>query len=406
MKSTSIYLYVVISIISSVTLGGYFLENIGIPYVSNGGPAFVKIHIYAYTIMFSFAIVTLKLGPRWFELPLGKLNSIWYVSILSLLFVVVYGFVRHGTSGMAYLINTFLSPLLLIPLLSIISKDQASKLQKLIAYLILINSIIAIIEYLLHFRVVNVEFNSFSFFRSTALLTHPLNNALITASLAILIFNRSVVPSFLYVLIILLSLFSFGGRAALVIFSVTVFLYCLPVLWRFCTTGVNGDKFKISMLLLLGYFSLLIFIFVLIDSNISDRIMSKLYIDSSASARIDVFYLFEQLSISEWIFGASDRLLESIELYIGIKVIENYIIGWIFTFGLLGMIPLTVCVFLPMFFFAINGRYSDKLAMMTFFVISLTNNSLTTKTPVLLLFLCILYLRYKECQDETKSINY
>ncbi|TKF22569.1 hypothetical protein FCV43_06015 [Vibrio genomosp. F6] len=400
MKSTSIYLYVVISIILSVTLGGYFLENIGIPYVSNGGPAFVKIHIYAYIIMFSFAIVTLNLGPRWFELSLGKLNSVWYVSILSLLFVVVYGFVRHGTSGMAYLINTFLSPLLLIPLLSIISKEQASKVQKLIAYLILINSIIAIIEYLLHFRVVNVEFNSFSFFRSTALLTHPLNNALITASLAILIFNRSVVPSFLYVLIILLSLFSFGGRAALVIFSVTVFLYCLPVLWRFCTTGINGDKFKISMLLLLGYFSLLIFIFVLIDSNISERIMSKLYMDNSASARIDVFFLLEQLSMSEWVFGASDRLLESIELYIEIKVIENYIIGWIFTFGLLGMIPLTICVFLPIIFFAINGRYPDKLALMTFFIIGLTNNSLTTKTPVLLLLLCVLYLRYKELKEK------
>ncbi|RBW63658.1 hypothetical protein DS893_18465 [Vibrionales bacterium C3R12] len=400
MKSTSIYLYVVISIILSVTLGGYFLENIGIPYVSNGGPAFVKIHIYAYIIMFSFAIVTLNLGPRWFELSLGKLNSVWYVSILSLLFVVVYGFVRHGTSGMAYLINTFLSPLLLIPLLSIISKEQASKIQKLIAYLILINSIIAITEYLLHFRVVDVEFNSFSFFRSTALLTHPLNNALITASLAILIFNRSVVPSFLYVLIILLSLFSFGGRAALVIFSVTVFLYCLPVLWRFCTTGINGDKFKISMLLLLGYFSLIIFIFVLIDSNISERIMSKLYMDNSASARIDVFFLLEQLSMSEWVFGASDRLLESIELYIEIKVIENYIIGWIFTFGLLGMIPLTICVFLPIIFFAINGRYPDKLALMTFFIIGLTNNSLTTKTPVLLLLLCVLYLRYKELKEK------
>lgn len=98
------------------------------------------------------------------------------------------------------------------------------------------------------------------------------------------------------------------------------------------------------------------------------------------------------MTVSEWIFGASHRLLESIELYIGINVIENYFIGWIFTFGLMGTIPLSICVFLTLYYFAKNGDIASRLVVVTFMIVGLTNNSLTTKTPVLLLLFSVLYL--------------
>ena len=80
------------------------------------------------------------------------------------------------------------------------------------------------------------------------------------------------------------------------------------------------------------------------------------------------------------------------ELYIGINVIENYLIGWIFTFGLVGTIPLFLVVYVPLTYFAMTGNLIERMSVFSFAVISITNNSLTTKTPTLLLLFTCLYL--------------
>ncbi|HFG1600218.1 TPA: VpsF family polysaccharide biosynthesis protein, partial [Vibrio cholerae] len=261
-------------------------------------------------------------------------------------------------------------------------------------------------EFLTNSRIIEVEFKDFSYFRSSALLTHPLNNSLITVSLSLLLFNKTFLPGIIYILITLLALFSFGGRSALVIFVFVLFIYCFPKMWKFMTSGVKANKKRVALFMLPGYLAILSFLMILINSGITERIMSNLYIDGSASARIDVFFLLEQLTVSEWIWGASHRLLESIELYIGINVIENYFIGWIFTFGLIGTIPLTMCVFLPLYYFSKNGDYSSKLSVLIFFLVGITNNSLTTKTPVLLLLFCVLYLKLIQVdRRESESIK-
>jgi len=390
--TNNVYFSILMAITSSVIFGSYLLENFGVPYVSDGGSPLLKIHLYSYIIMLSYFIVSIKMGWAWLYNTLDKYFQAWLISLFCVLFVIIYGYFRHGVSGMAYMVNTFLVSLIIIPLISILSSCQAERILRLVSYLILINSIIAIFEFLTNYRFVDVEFKDFSYFRSSALLTHPLNNALITVSLSLVLFNRTFLPGVVYVLITLLALFSFGGRSALVIFLFVLFIYCCPKLWKFITSGVKANKKRVALFTLTGYLSIFIFFAVILNSGITERIMSNLYIDGSASARIDVFFLLEQLTVREWILGASHRLLETIELYIGINVIENYFIGWIFTFGLVGAVPLAICVFFPLYKFAMNGDYSSKLSVLLFLLVGITNNSLTTKTPVLLLLFCVLYL--------------
>lgn len=406
MLNVNVYFSVMMALISSVIFGSYFLENLGIPYVSDGGSPLLKIHLYSYIILLSYFMVSIKIGMTWFSNKLGEYSNIWLISLSCLSFVIIYGYFRYGTSGMAYMVNTFLVSLMIIPLISILNHSQVDKILKLVSYLILINSVIAIFEFLTNSRVIEVEFKDFSYFRSSALLTHPLNNSLITVSLSLLLFNKTFLPGIIYILITLLALFSFGGRSALVIFVFVLFIYCFPKMWKFMTSGVKANKKRVALFMLPGYLAILSFLMILINSGITERIMSNLYIDGSASARIDVFFLLEQLTVSEWIWGASHRLLESIELYIGINVIENYFIGWIFTFGLIGTIPLTMCVFLPLYYFSKNGDYSSKLSVLIFFLVGITNNSLTTKTPVLLLLFCVLYLKLIQVdRRESESIK-
>lgn len=189
------------------------------------------------------------------------------------------------------------------------------------------------------------------------------------------------IPVALYVSVIVLALFAFGGRAALGIFLLGNFLMLLPKLRDFLGQGVRYHKLKFAYLQALVYFSVIAVILTIVLSPIGERILSKLYIDKSAEARFDVFILLEQLSPSEWVFGASHGLLSDIAFYIGINVVENYLIGWVLNFGLLGCIGLLLATYTVPVRLICRQEFPAQVALLSFMLISLTNNALTVKTP-------------------------
>ncbi|BCN25935.1 VpsF family polysaccharide biosynthesis protein [Vibrio alfacsensis] len=376
-------------------LGGYMLEGMGVKYVSEGGTPLLKIHAYSYIILLATVFCTLKEGVKVQLQRLDTLKASWMLSVILVSFVIVYGLARYGTSGMAYIIDTFLTPLLFLLLLTRLNADECLRLVSLIAFLLLFNSTIAIVEFISSTRLVDVEFSSFGYFRSSALLTHPLNNALITAGLTLLVFNKSRIPSIIYLAITLLAMFAFGGRAALGILLAFSLIASIPYIFGFFTYGIDISKQRFAVMLCILYFSIIIVGFVLIESGITERIISKLHIDGSASARFTVFYLLDQLSPNEWLLGASDNLQSAIELYLGISVIENFIIAWIYKFGLLGMIPLLTMVLLTLYSLSLKSRGLAYFSVLIFLIVSTSNNSLSTKTPALLLMFSSLYLCFR-----------
>ncbi|MFT6918357.1 MAG: hypothetical protein ACJA2G_000970 [Cognaticolwellia sp.] len=389
------YSLVTLILLSSFVLGGYVLEDLGVQYVSEGGPVLLKIHLYSYLTFLGTAIIFFRIGISSAIISLGEFAKNWCLSFLLLGFVIVYGVVQYGTSGMAYLVDTFLTPLFFLLLLSRLSKFQCEKLLTFVAYLLLFNSFVAIIEFFTQSRLVDVEFKSFSNFRSTAFLTHPLNNALITAGLALLVFNRTSVPAVVYFSITILALFAFGGRAATGTLLLFFALAMVPYLFRFISFGAAISKQRFATMLCILYLSIIVLTYTLAESGITERISSKLHIDGSASARFDVFYLLDQLTFSEWIFGASENLQNAIEIYLGISVIENFLIAWIYKFGLLGAIPLFAMVMLIIFSLVLRVRGLAFFAVPVFLIVSISNNSLSTKTPALLLIFSVLYLCFR-----------
>ncbi|MDN3473547.1 VpsF family polysaccharide biosynthesis protein [Pseudoalteromonas sp. APC 3355] len=394
MNSQTMYRAMLFVFISSFILGGYLLEDLGVKYVSDGGSPLVKIHIYSYVLLFFTVLLTLKKG---ISKPLGnlkELKSAWLISSLSVSIVVLYGLYRFGTSGMAYLIDTIVSALLAIYILSQLTNEHKDKLLKLVAYLLFINAVIAILEFILGKTLVDVSFSSFSHFRSTALLTHPLNNALITASLALLLLNKTKIPVFIYFTVMLIALFAFGGRGAAGMFLAGFVIMTLPNSMRFFTAGIKMSKLKFALAQAFFLLTLIVIILILTLTPVGERIISKLYIDGSAQARFDVFIILEQLSISEWLLGASASIMNNIEFYIGINVIENYVIGWVVSFGLFGTILLLLSSFLISIKMVWKNDIYMQVSLLVLFAVSLTNNALTTKTPVIMLFFSCLYLVY------------
>ncbi|WP_286247125.1 VpsF family polysaccharide biosynthesis protein [Pseudoalteromonas sp. MM1] len=393
MKSESIYRVMVFTFLTAFIFGGYLLENVGIKYVSEGGNPLVKIHISTYILMLTVAIFTLRRGINVPLTSLKELRASWLISFLCILLVIFYGLIRFGTSGMAYLVDTMVAPLLGLYLLSQLSITHKNKLLTLLAYLLFINSAIAILEFILGSTLISVEFSSFSHFRSTALLTHPLNNALITAALAPLLMSYTRIPYLIYFTVVTLALFAFGGRAATGIFMLGVFILIAPKVPAFMAAGVRVSKMRFAVIQALAFFASIFTILVITLTPIGARILSKLHIDGSAQARFDVFIILEQLSLREWFLGASQTLLENIAFYIQIDVIENYIIGWIVSFGIICTVFLFLsCYKLPLKIALGKNRNSAKIALIVFILVSLTNNALTTKTPALLFLISAMYL--------------
>ncbi|HGF7511333.1 exopolysaccharide biosynthesis protein VpsF [Vibrio cholerae] len=404
MSERNLKRWMILILSSAFVLGAFLLENMGVQYVSEGGNPILKIHVYSYLAMGIFALVLFRVGLLNFIKPLHELKRVWLLSIISIVAVILYGLVRFGTAGLAYLIDSIFIPLLLVPLILRLSDSDKIYLLSLLSYFIFINACVAIVELILAQSIVAVEIGGFSTFRSTAFLAHPLNNALITASLTLLLMRYTKIPAVLYVSIVVLALFAFGGRAALGIFLLGIFFLVLPKLRLFLGNGLYYSKLKFAYLQALVFFSVITVILMIVFSPIGERILSKLHIDNSAEARFDAFILLEQLSSSEWLFGASHGLLSDIVFYIGINVVENYLIGWVLNFGLLGCIGLLLSTYLVPLMLVYKQEWSAKIVLFSFILISVTNNALTVKTPALMFLMVVLSCCYRSSNQNLNII--
>lgn len=387
-----VYFSLICAVSLAFFLGSFVLETLGIQYISEGGSKIFKIHMYSYVILVVFAITALRFGPKNMINELGPMKRYWWLSFSLIFLIIIYGVTTLGLSGLAPLVDTMLIPLLVAPLVMLLTKPQKSKIISFFAWLILLNSFIAITEYFLKkhlFIVLYIDTLQFNYFRAFAFMAHPLNNAMITAALAPILMTSTRVPPPIYFSIVLLALFAFGARAATAVFILSSFALSFEKIKLFCTTGVEVNKKQFAFLYAVFLLASITGFFILIYTSIGDRILDKLYIDGSAKARFDVFFLLEQLSFKEWLFGASSSLLLNIEHFIGIMVIENYVIGWILFFGSIVAVLLLITIFsIPFKAFMIGGA-AIKITIFSFALISISNNSLSTKTPALFFLLII-----------------
>lgn len=374
--------------------GAYLLEVIGIQYVSEGGFVLFKIHVYSYILLAIFLLNLARIGVSGFLHRLGNVRKYWLMAMSATIIVMCYGLYRFGTSGMAYMIDTIFSPLVLVSLVISLNYKYKETLIRVMAYFIFINSLLAILEFILSKSIIPVEFSSFSFFRSTAFMAHPLNNALITATLALALSDKTKVPPIIYISTALLALFCFGGRGSMGAFVIGLIVVSLPAFYQFLTIGVKTSKMKLAITQLIVFICVIFLIYIVLYTGISERILSKLYVDNSAQARFDVFILLDELSFGEWIFGASRQFLDNIFYISGVLVVENFFIDWILKFGL----PLAVLLIfglLGLFMHLTQWKMPLMVMIGVFILASITNNSLSVKTPAILFLMLVLSANYQ-----------
>lgn len=385
---------------SAVCLLGVFLRIVvsepvlyalGIDYAGDAGSNILSnIHIGSYVIFMSFALLLADKGRA-----LNNAAKVFHerriFSLMLLLTVFLFAYwALRGSRGVGLLIDTHLP----IPMTAIVlSYAPRSHCRKAVAFLIgfaLVNSLLGIAEALGKFRFLTLDPESpvhfEEHFRASALLGHPLANAVFTVislSIVLALKQRPVLKTIASA-VFLVSLVGFGGRAAIVlgVFIVGVFIInSLRASLRQMTAGRFFTLMAGTMatpLLLIGIF------YGAVEAGMGERLLDlRSFADASAEARVLVFDVFKYMTTSDVVFGIPsdqvNRIVERMGETSGMADIEN---PWVLMFVQLGAIFFSVWLLMTIAF--IRELMRDKsfllrLAILSYFILASSFNSFGRK---------------------------
>lgn len=381
----------------AVVIGGPLLETLGIAYVSRGGMLLEKLHPSTYVILAAFGGFLASRGD-----PVAFVQRRWpwqggeLFFLGALAVVAALGVALHGTSGLAYLVDTFVAPVLFALMLPHVSSRTRGRIFQAVLWLLTLNAVIALVEYAGRQPLIGFLQWAGDEFRSSALLGHPLNNALITVPAAVLGFHLAtavrggpVLPPAL----LCLALLAFGGRAATMValLGVGALVVLDLALGLARRTLTIGRVVLYLSLVLAGPTALLA---VLGGTSLGQRILERFYLDPSAQARLEVFDIFNHIGTDQLWFGIDGNRIAAVlefESPMHIMVIENFWIFMIINLGIVGFTILAAGFIVFLVKLARSGDHVQAVTVLTFIVVASSNNSLASKTTALTILVALVF---------------
>jgi len=314
----------------------------------------------------------------------------WYIGIILVLYFFARFILRYGESY--NLLNNLLIPsLMLFWGYDMLERGNSREVLFLLLGLYVLEVALAIIErstgtlYFPYSLYNPDDLNGTTYgdyFRSNALLGHPLSNALFVATLMIFILKSKLNNLFKYSLYFagLLAIFCFQARGALL----------LSIVFFIISNIINRDLGIKSFLLriipiFIGYFV----ISYLLENGYGDRIvgLGSLSEDESAMARVEAYLYMMQIDSSNLFQGIG---IESF----GENHIENWVLIYVLQYGIIPAILIVICI-ISLCFHALKGYdWVSKFCLFGLFIsVASTNNSLANWTPAFPLFIicCLLF---------------
>jgi hypothetical protein len=255
--------------------------------------------------------------------------------------------------------------------------------------LILINSVIAIFERLYNFNLFPIKQTFGEQFRSTALLGHPLNNALITLSfiLFVLVIDMKHVNKIICLGILFLAMFCYGARGSLLAGILGVILFYIGPI--FFSNNTYFSKFNKLTTIAFVFILIVCFSYIFLFTLFGERFRETIKDDGGSSqVRLETLNLIDFNNLSNFYWPISTQYTNSLTDKAGVDIIENFIIIWIFKFGLIFTIILIYFLFRFLFSNSIiKNKIYKLLILLIFFGAAATNKSLGSITNALLFFI-------------------
>jgi hypothetical protein len=386
-----------LSILALFLLSGPMLNLLGVPYDAPGGSPLVKIHPASYLSMAALAawIVT-DGGPSafcartWHESP-GLLVLFLAIGLLTFQVLAVQ------KTPISQVTDNFVLTACLFASLVRLGPRELKFLALIVQAVLVVNSLLGYAEVLGGFRLTPLSVNGEVLawdWRATALLGHPLMNAMATSiCLVSLALGAGPFRQRTRVLLVLFhfgGLFFFGGRTAIVLSAVA-----LTAIVAFSGARLLlGRRFSLAVAagVILALTLLIIGAFLAVDGGLIDRIIGRFMDDEgSAMARVAMLSIFRDMSWPEIWFGPNVAAVKAMLPRIGTPLaIESAYVGFVAFYG--GFVTLFFLMGLAAFFVELVRRFGSPVLMPLgiYFVMSTAISSFSTKSLELALLTTLL----------------
>jgi hypothetical protein len=369
------------------TLSANLLDKV-VNYSADGGFILAKIHPSTYGI-FAVLIATLlstriELGD-WEVRALRALMTFVVVMTAISIFAVLMG--HSGSIG--YLVDSYLAACASAALMLFFPQAWREWLGSSLLVFIAASACLALVEFVLHVRFLPYPFEELSF-RPTGLTEHPLVLGLFSAvGISFVAASRwRGIAKALIITIMLLGAFASGARVASIVAAAGALA---AIVFHDWPAASPQTRLRMKAISLLGVALIVPMALVILFSlGLFGRFQNGL-IDESALARVNIYRLFDLVSWNEILFGADIGDIRRLaRFHFDLEFIESSLVMFVFQFGLFGTVILLL--FLARTFVVLlsgAGRYV-YIGTAAFFIIAFGNNSLSTKTPNILMVVLLI----------------
>lgn len=328
-----------------------------------------------------------------------------------LLFIIIYWLFKvatdHTPGAVVLGITLFLPILIYLSFISRIRDRDLHHFKRIFYGVYLLECGIAIIErFILHSTIFVSTFSDVSAkqeqitqfsmedlleFRAIGLYGHPLQNALIVFVflLFILVYERNTRTKMLLSTIGVLAIFCFNARAAILISTASIALYCFHLFQE------NSTRYGTKLNIFVGYFLIMIVFYVFYSSGlIGGRLLSMgIYDDNSAATRLRVFNVFEYCDWKELFFGINHYELLRLIHRIDVFTIENFWFNIGLSYGIVCVIGLIIFYTLLMqSIFKKETKFYSCFLVIPYIALASTNLSLSVDIVSMTAFLLLSHI--------------
>ncbi len=364
------------------------LMNRVMDYTSENGAIYEKLHAGTYLILF-LAPLALFCRPIFLRGDeIGKFKALLrYCGILVILVVFLIGTGRAGSSG------TYIDTYLIAGAagLTLFSVNEAMRrmLGNVILVMLILSALIGVGEAATRFRLLPYTNNELSF-RPTGLTDHPLTLGMMCATgIGFVALARwPIWTRAASILLLFVGAAASGARFSLLLAAAEILALVIFVPW---TQLSPRHARQAKAVVLLGTLVLgAALVAVLFAGGFLSRFGDTLF-DENAAARITIYRVFEFTGWKELLFGADlNMIVRIVNEELGLPFIESTPVYLTYQLGLPLALAFAALVF---WIFGRMLRGSSRTAWIAtaiFFLTALSNNTLSSKTPVVAIVLVLI----------------
>ena len=362
--------------------------NLVMDYSLEGGSFYEKFHIGTYAVLLLLPVVLITRPLRLWGDEIGKFRALLRFSvIITVLTAYLFAAGRGGSSG--FVLDSYLTGAVAGMIALALGRDARRSLGELILWIMIASAVLGIIEALLDRHLLPSDLMEEEF-RPLGLTSHPLAlGALCALSIGFVALSRwRLWLRAAAILVLYLGCAASGARFALLAASVQVVALLLFVPWgRLSPSAERRAKFAA----LIGTIGLgTVLIAVLSAGGLLNRFRDTIF-DQSFMARVTIYQIFEHVTPRQILFGMDVNDLVALVIEkLGIDFIESTPVFLIMVFGLFAALVFVAAVILMLRRLLQGARRPAVIATVTYLIVSLSNNALSTKSPDLLILTVLL----------------